>query len=101
MDINWIDHVPGSTDGTPVDRPRLMGMQGYFPGDTTIEKVSAAVTRITETSAEGTTVTTITKSSSSTTIARTFTPVTGDSITKTTTITKSGDTTSITETLGS
>lgn len=97
MDINWIDEIPGSVQGTPVNRLRLMGMQGYFPGTTSIVKTSEKVTTITATSAEGTTTTTITKNPTNIVIVRTFV-ADGKTISQTTTISKSGGTTNITET---
>ncbi len=27
--INWIDEVPGTVEGTPVNRAKLMDMQGF------------------------------------------------------------------------
>lgn len=98
MDINWTDEVPGSAQGTPVNRLRLMGMQGYFPGTTTITHPDANTTQIVETSTEGTTTTRIVKSGTTRTITRTFVAANnGPTITKTITITKSGTTTTIGE----
>lgn len=97
MDINWIDEIPGSVQGTPVNRLRLMGMQGYFPGTINIVKTSDKVTTITATSTEGTTTTTITKSATNTKVVRKFVAG-GKTITQTTTISKSGDTTNVSQT---
>lgn len=98
MDVNFKDKTTGVA-GTPVNRSRLMGMQGYLGGTTTIEETSPTVTTITETSDEGTTITTITEGANSTTIQRQFTAANGQVITKTTTISESGTTTTITETI--
>lgn len=96
--INWIDEA-SSVQGTPVNRLRLMGMQGFFPQTTSIVKTSSNVTTITAVSAEGTLTTTITEGASSTTIQRRFVPSDNSgTITQNITITESGTTTTITET---
>ena len=95
--INWIDET-SSVQGTPVNRLRLMGMQGFFPQTTNIVQTSSNVTTITAVSAEGTLTTTITKGTN-TTIQRRFVPADNSgAITQNITITESGTTTTITET---
>lgn len=98
MDINWIDEIPGSVQGTPVNRLRLMGMQGYFPGSTTITRRSDTLTEIAQTSTEGVTGTAIEKNNDgSISITRQFISTNNQIITKITNITKNGDITTITE----
>lgn len=96
--INWIDET-SSGRGTPVNRLRLMGMQGFFPQTTSVVQTSSTVTTITAESAEGTLTTTITEGSNSTTIVRQFVPSdSSGTITQNITISESGTTTTITET---
>lgn len=96
--INWKDET-SSVQGTPVNRARLMGMQGFFPQLTNIVQTSSTVTTITAVSNEGTLTTTITKGTNTTTIQRQFVPSDNSgTITQNITISKSGTTTTITET---
>lgn len=100
MDINWTDEIPGSVQGTPVNRLRLMGMQGYFPGTTNISKVSDNETLVSETSGEGSTTTNIIKNSDgSTTVTRRFVATDGKTITKVTQIQRSAQGVVVTETV--
>ena len=98
MDINWIDEQ-GVTQGTPVNRYRLMGMQGYITGEVVITKSSSgAITTITETSGEGVTTTRIRRNTG--VINRQFVPSgNAGTITEGYTIVKSGDTVTITGTV--
>lgn len=98
MDINWIDEIPGRVQGTPVNRLRLMGMQGYFPGTTAITRKSNTLTEIVLTSTEGTTEISIERNNNgSTSIVQQFIAKNNQTITKTTNIAKNGDMTTIIE----
>lgn len=94
--INWKNQTENE-QGTPVDRKRLMGMQGFYPSITTITKESDTITRIEETSEEGVSVTTIRTLSSYTRINEVFTATDGTTIRQVTIITKRGDVNTITE----
>ena len=98
MDINWIDEIPGSVQGTPVNRLRLMGMQGYFPGTTTITETSDTETNVVQASAEGeTTVNIVDNPDGSTTVIQRFVATDNKTITKTTNISDSGSVTTVTD----
>lgn len=77
--INWIDEVPGTVEGTPVNRANLMDMQGFGNYSLTI---SADGNTITETGKDGTLVTVI----NGDTITETFTGTDQKTIIQTTTI---------------
>lgn len=77
--VNWIDEVPGTIEGTPVNRKNLMDMQG-FNNYTLV--ISEDGNTITETSDGGTLETVI----SGDTITETFTGADGKVIKQTTTI---------------
>lgn len=97
MIINWDDETE-SVQGTPVNRKRLMGMQGFLAGNTTITK-SGNLTTIVETSAEGTCTTKITRNTDgTTTIVETFVSSGNKTIRQTTSISQNGSTTTITDT---
>ena len=73
MDINWVDET-GTIQGTPVNRARLMGMQGFLALNGTIVKSGNTVT-ITENNADfGVTETVITKDTAATLITKRFYP---------------------------
>ena len=73
MDINWIDQT-STVQGTPVNRARLMGMQGFLALNGTIVKSGDTVT-ITENNADfGVVETVITKGTSVTMITKRFYP---------------------------
>lgn len=93
--VNWVDHIEGTTEGTPVNRKNLMDMQGFAKNGVTI-KNSNGVTTITEVNGnDETTVTTISKSNEVTNIVTRFTGANGITIALTTNISKSNGVTTI------
>lgn len=73
MDINWIDQT-STVQGTPVNRARLMGMQGFLALNGTIVKSGNTVT-ITENNADfGVTETVIVTGAGLTRITKRFYP---------------------------
>lgn len=77
--INWIDEIPGSVEGTPVNRANLMDMQGFYNCSTAF---SSDYSTVTEDYTDGTLVTVI----NGDTITETFTAKDGKVISKTTNI---------------
>lgn len=76
--VNWIDHIEGTVEGTPVNRKNLMDMQGFGYVKTTFNEDGS----ITETNDSGEeTVTTFNDDGSITTR---FTGINGMTIAKTT-----------------
>ena len=81
--INWVDKVEGVTEGTRVNRHRLMGMQG-FEASTTAFNTDGTID---ETFGDGVVKTTFNSDGS---ITEKFTATDGKVITKTTTFLSDG-----------
>lgn len=75
--INWVDHIEGSVEGTPVNRKRLMAMQGFEASTTAFNSDGT----IDETFSDGVVKTTFNSDGS---ITEKFTATDGKVITKTT-----------------
>lgn len=81
--INWVDKVEGVTEGTRVNRHRLMSMQGFEDINTTFNSDGT----ISETGEDGVVKTTFNPDG---TISEKFTATDGKVITKTTTFLQDG-----------
>lgn len=95
--MNFQDETQ-SVRGTPVNRKRLMGMQGFLSCNTQIVTISDTHTRITETGEEGTTTTDVEETpTGSIAITERFVAANGQTIVKTTRISEIGGGMSVTE----
>jgi len=81
--VNWTDRIPGVIAGTPVNRLKLMAMQGFESSETSF---STDGNTITEVYSDGTLVTVI----SGSIITETFTGTDGKVMAKTTTFNTNG-----------
>lgn len=81
--INWVDHIPGVEEGTPVNRANLMDMQGFGENDTVFNPDGSII----ETSAGGTLETVFNADGS---ITERFTGNDGKTIAKTTVFNSDG-----------
>lgn len=80
--VNWVDHIDGEVEGTPVNRKNLMAMQGFESVKTTFGSGT-----ITETNEQGEKMVT---SFGGGNIVEYFTGANGITITKTTTFNADG-----------